>query len=293
MFMPQGPATIRRKSSLPGRPGTRDPADAGNRTIVIGVRLLQAVSRMNGPATLTEIAQRTGMSISRAYRYLTSLTQTGLLTHELETGKYDLGPAAIELGIAAMARVDMIRVASDVMRQLTEQVHLVSILVVWGSNGPTVIKWEQGRLDLSVRIREGLNLPMPITASGRLFMTYLDAKEVQPLLERDIKAWNASAPAKKKLDKKAIEAIRKDVLKHGLAYTSGMRTPQTAAIAGPIFDPDGRLSMTISLVGVVGTFDTSFDGEPARALKAATERLSHMVGARLSPDLALAGSSGA
>ena len=197
--MPPGSVTVRRKSSLPGRPGTRDPMDAGNRTIVIGVRLLQAVSRMNGPATLTEIATRTGMSVSRAYRYLTSLTQTGLLRHEIETGKYDLGPAAIELGIAAMARVDMIRIASDVMRELTEQVHLVSILVVWGSNGPTVIKWEQGRLDLSVRIREGLNLPMPITASGRLFMTYHDAKEVQPLLERDVKAWNASA--KKKLDK--------------------------------------------------------------------------------------------
>ena len=226
------------------------------------------------------------MSISRAYRYLTSLTQTGLLRHELETGKYDLGPAAIELGIAAMARVDMIRVASDVMRNLTEQVHLVSILVVWGSNGPTVIKWEQGRLDLSVRIREGLNLPLPITASGRLFMTYLDAKEVQPLLDRDIKAWNTSA--KKKLDKKAIEAIRKDVRKHGMACTIGLRTPQTAAIAAPIFDADGRLSMTISLVGVVGTFDTSVDGVPARALKAATDRLSHMVGARLSPDLAAA-----
>ena len=284
--MPPGTAALRRKSALPGRPGTRDPMDAGNRTIVIGVRLLQAVSRMNGPATLTEIAQSTGMSISRAYRYLTSLTQTGMLRHEPETGKYDLGPAAIELGIAAMGRVDGIRIASDVMRLLTEQTHLVSILVVWGSNGPTVIKWEQGRLDLAVRIREGLNLPLPITASGRLFMTYLDAKEVQPLLERDTKAWNAAAPAKKKLDKKAIEAIRKDVRKHGLACTIGLRTAQTAALAAPIFDLDGRLSMTISLVGVIGSFDTSFDGAPARALKAATERLSHMVGARLAPDLA-------
>ncbi len=260
--------------------------DAGNRTIVIGVRLLQAVSRMNGPATLTEIAQRTGMSVSRAYRYLTSLTQTGLLQHELETGKYDLGPAAIELGIAAMARVDAIRLASDIMRELTEQVHLVSILCVWGSNGPTVIKWEQGRLDLAVRIREGLNLPLPITASGRLFMAYLDVGQVQPLLERDIKAWNATAPAKKRLDKKAIEAIRKDVLKHRMACATGLRTPQTAALAAPIFDQDGRLSMTITLVGVIGSFDTAFDGAPAQALRAATDRLSHMLGARIAADRA-------
>jgi DNA-binding IclR family transcriptional regulator len=269
---------LRRKTSLRGRPSTRDPLEAGNRTILIGLRLLQAVARMREPATLTEIAQRTDMSVSRAYRYLTSLAQAGFLQQDPATGKYDLGPAAIELGTAAMARVDAIRLASDAMRDLTGDVHLVSILCVWGSNGPTVIKWEQGQLDLAVRIREGLNLPVPITAAGRLFMTYLPDKELKPVLDRDVRAWNATVPARQKLTAKSLDSLRAEVRKYGLARAIGLRTPHTAALAAPVFEGAGRLSMTISILGVAGSFDTDYTSPPARALKAATERLTRTLG---------------
>jgi DNA-binding IclR family transcriptional regulator len=268
----------RRKTSLRGRPTTRDPLDAGNRTILIGVKLLQAVAQMREAATLTEIAQRTEMSISRAYRYLTSLTQTGFLQQEAATGKYDLGPASIELGLAAMARVDAIRLASDIMRELTETVRLVSILSVWGSNGPTVIKWEQGRLDLSVRIREGLNLPIPITAAGRLFLTYFPEKDLQPALERDVRAWNEGTQKRRKLTEKSLAATRAEVRRHGLGRALGLRTPHTAALAAPVFDRAGHLSMTISILGVMGSYDTAYDGEPARELKSAAARLTRMLG---------------
>jgi DNA-binding IclR family transcriptional regulator len=268
----------RRKTSLRGRPSTRDPLDAGNRTILIGLKLLQAVAQMRQSATLTEIAQRSEMSVSRVYRYLTSLTQAGFLQQEAATGKYDLGPASIELGLAAMARVDAIRLASDVMRELTEKIQLVSILSVWGSNGPTVIKWEQGRLDLSVRIREGLNLPIPITAAGRLFLTYLPLNELRPALERDVRAWNEKAPTRQKLTEKSLEGLRKEVRKQGLARALGLRTPHTGALAAPVFDRTGHLAMTISILGVMGSYDTEYDGKPARELKAAAARLTRMLG---------------
>ena len=270
----------RPKSLLRGRPSTRSPKEAGNRTLVTGVELLLALSRMNDAATLTQIAQRTGMQISRAYRYLTALNQTGLLRHDETTGKYDLGPAAIELGMAAMGRLDAVRLASDALRRLTEAVDMVSIMSVWGSNGPTVIKWEQGRLDLSVRIREGLNLPLPITATGRVFLAYLDPADTKKLLESDLRAWNARGG--KTLDRKAIETVRREVLRHGLACTLGMRTQHMGALAAPVFEQGGRLAMVVALIGVVGSFDSSLDGRPAGALKDTTERLSRMLGAQMS-----------
>jgi DNA-binding IclR family transcriptional regulator len=207
------------------------------------------------------------------------LHQTGLLRHDPATGMYDLGPAAIELGMAAMGRLDAVRVASDVMRQLTEAVNMVSILSVWGSNGPTVIKWEQGRLDLSVWIREGLNLPLPITATGRVFLAYLEPSESKKLLDRDLRSYNAGAG--KKLDRKAIDAIQKEVRKHGIACTLGLRTAHMGALAAPVFEQSGRLAMVMALIGVSGSFDSSIAGKPARALKEATVRLSRMLGAQI------------
>lgn len=267
--------------SVRGRPCTRSFEDAGNRTILIGVKLLQAVARMEEAATLTEIALSTGFSTSRAHRYLRSLTQTGLLRYELQTGKYELGPASLELGIAAMARLDALRLSLDVMRELTGRLRLVSILSVWGSNGPTVVKWEQARLDLSIRIREGMNLSLPITAAGQVFLTYLDPALVRPILDRNLRAWNASAPSGKRINKKDIDAIRQDVVANGIAHAAGQYTPYTASLSAPVFDHSGGM-MALSLVGMIGSFDESITGEPARELKAATKRLTELLGGRAS-----------
>jgi DNA-binding IclR family transcriptional regulator len=53
------------------------------------------------------------------------------------------------------------------------------------------------------------------------------------------------------------------------------------ALGAPIFEQGGRLAMVIALIGVVGSFDASPAGKPARALKDATERLSRMLGAQV------------
>jgi DNA-binding IclR family transcriptional regulator len=270
-------AVVRRP--LPGRPSTRDPLDAGNRSTLVALNLLKAVAEMRAPATLTEISETTGMAISRAYRYLTSMAQTGFVQHDPATGKYDLGLASLQLGVAAMARVDAVRYAGDVMRSLTEEAQLVSILCVWGSNGPTVIKWERGRLEMAVHTQEGLNLSLPITAAGRVFMTYLEEGQVAPVLRRDLRAWNASAPANRRITDKMLDTIRKEVRGLGIARTTGLRTPNVAALAAPVFDQQGRLVMAISLVGVIGTIDMSIASNAARKLKAATEKLSRMLGA--------------
>jgi DNA-binding IclR family transcriptional regulator len=268
-----------RQRPLPGRPSTRDPLEAGNQSTMVGLKLLQSVAAMNEPASLTEIAEYTGMAISRAYRYLTTLAQSGFLRHDPGTGKYDLGLASLQLGMAAMARIDAVRLAGEVMRDLTEQTRLVSILCVWGSNGPTVIKWERGRLEMSVHTQVGLNLSVPITAAGRVFMTFLEDAQVSHALKRDLQAWNLSAPKARKITEKMLGDIRKEVLHRGLAWTSGLRTSNVAALAAPVFDGTGKLAMAISLVGVIGTIDMSPEGPAAAKLKEATRRLSHMLGA--------------
>lgn len=273
-------AAARPRSKLPGRPKTRQPLDAANLSTLVGMRLLQAVANLRGPASLTEISQVSALAPSRAYRYLTSLVHGGFLTQDETTGHYDLGLAVLELGMAAMSRIDAIRLAGDVMRQLTEALHIASVLSVWGSNGPTVIKTERGRMELAVQSYAGLNLAVPITAAGRIFMTYLDEAKTRAILARDLKAWNDSVLARQRFSTAALAKICRDVRSRGLACTIGLRTPNIAALAAPVFNQSGTVSMAISLIGVVGSIDVSEKGEPARLLKASAARLSRMLGWR-------------
>lgn len=253
----------------------------GSRTILVGTALLKTIARLPRPATLSEIGRAGGLSASRAHRYLSALVQSEFVQFDVRTGTYSLGPASIELGATALAKLDAIGIASDAMRDLTEATRLVSHICVWGSNGPTVIRWEQGNLEAAIRIREGINLSLLTTSSGRVFLAYLDPKRVAERLARDVEAWNRRADRAERFTPAKIRALAQNVRDHGLACAIGMSNPRVAALSAPIFERDG-LAMSFTLSGIEGSFETRLDGEPARQLKAAAEHVSYRLGGRTS-----------
>ena len=170
--MPGRSASGSRKKSFPGRPVSRSPEAAGSRTLATGLSILRSFTQMKGPVSISEVARFSDMSVTRASRYVGTLAQSGFLVQDQKSGKFDLGPAILELGLFAFGRVDSIKLASDVMQRLTDDTRLVSILCVWGTNGPTVIRGERGQLDIAIRIREGINLSTVATATGWIFLAH-------------------------------------------------------------------------------------------------------------------------
>lgn len=261
----------------PGRPQTRAPADAGSRTLLVGIELLKVVARSPDPANLSELARRAGMSPSRAYRYLVSLARTQLVEQDRATGAYTLGPAALELGLAALARVDAFAIASDEMRALTASIGIVSHVSVWTANGPTTVRVEQGRSESGFRVREGTTVSVLSTAAGRIFLAYEDDPQLPAVLRRDLAAWNAEAPARLRLTAAKASALRKEIRAAGIAAVVGMRNPHVSALAAPVFDRDG-LAMSFTVSGITGSFDAAPGGEPARLVKEAAARITYRIG---------------
>src|SRR5581483_5466002 len=132
----------------------------GNRSIVVAVSLLRVIASLGRPATLSEIATAAGMSAPRAHRYLLGLANTRLVEHNAISGRYDLGSEIVELGVAALGKVDAVRFASEALPPLAEETGLAAIITVWGTNGPTVIRCEQADLGSAMRVREGRNLSL-------------------------------------------------------------------------------------------------------------------------------------
>ncbi|MFM2129414.1 MAG: hypothetical protein RL477_960, partial [Pseudomonadota bacterium] len=182
-----------RKSATgkPRRPRAKAPETRGNSTLVTGARLLGVVAGFAGPTSLTRIAQAAGMSPSRAYRYLRALVDSGFVEQDALSGRYDLGPEVLRLGLAAISRIDPVRLAMAALPDLSERTGLVSTLSLWGSHGPTVIRCEHATLSAPIRIREGLLLTLLTTAAGNLFMAYEADQLTAPLLAREIPEWNA------------------------------------------------------------------------------------------------------
>lgn len=251
----------------------------GIRSIAVGVKLLNKLAAIGRPATLSEIAAAAGMSPTRTHRYLLGLAGTRLVEQNPVSGRYDLGAQVVELGVAALGRVDAVRLATDALTDLSGRTRLASLICVWGTNGPTVIRWEQADLASAVRIREGRNLPLLRSASGRVFLAYQKPALIAPFVAREIAEWNARHGKGEAITEKQVEALQEEVRRHGLGRNVGEEGNNLAALSAPVFDASGRIALTVTVISSLGSFDPAYDSPAAHILKSVAADLSRRLGA--------------
>lgn len=215
----------------------------GIQSVEHGVKLLEALVNSKKALPLKMLAATAGMSASMAHRYLTSFIRAGLAEQDPASGHYDLGTFALRLGLAALNRADYMQIADDEFRQLVERVDVDGHISIWGTYGVTIVRYRNRHVPILSNFRLGDVLPLLDSAAGRIFLTYLSERATRPILKAETsKSEETRQPAKE------IEAISQSVRKDGFAWIDGHLLHSIRAIAVPIFDSQGQLLATISLV---------------------------------------------
>ena len=98
-----------------------EPQRAGIQSVEVGFELLQAMSEADGPLMLRDLAAAAGMSAAKAHRYLVSFQRLGLVMQDPVSTRYDLGPAALRLGLASLARIDAVKLARERVADLLQE----------------------------------------------------------------------------------------------------------------------------------------------------------------------------
>jgi DNA-binding IclR family transcriptional regulator len=227
--------------------------------VVVGLSLLKALATIGAPASLSEVARAAGLPRSRAHRFLSGLLDADAVRQEPGSGKYELGTMIIEIGVAALGSLDSMKLGAEALKEVTHRTGLASVLAVWGSNGPTVIRWEHGGLAAVIRIQEGGVLPLLTTACGKVFLAHMPDEQTAPLVENELRLLASNA---------------------GLGRAVAEQNPGLTALAAPIFGAGQRIAMAICVVSVVGVADMAYDGIPARHLNEVAVELSRKLGAR-------------
>ncbi len=240
-----------------------DPEQRSIQSVVIGFRLITALEEAGGPATLKELASAAQMPSSRAHAYLTSFRKVGLVTQEGGGGRYDLGPRALLLGMAALSRLDIRAAASEPMRQFCEETGEAVHLSVWSGSSPVIVARLVGRRGGSLSIRLGYALPLDRSASGRIFVAF-------------------SAAGQRRQHGLSAAQI-KTVLRDGVAVTDGLLNAGFAAISAPVFDHMGDLAAALTTLGAAGHIDVSLSGSTSSALRRAAQRVSSTLGFEPAP----------
>ena len=251
---------------------------AGIQSIEVGFALVDALARANGPLMLRDLAAAAGMSAAKAHRYLVSFQRLGLVSQDAASTRYDLGPAALRLGLAAITRLDAVKLARERLPRLTQDIGHTLAIAVWGNHGPTIVHWEESPQSTTVNLRLGDVMPLLSSATGRCFAAYASRDVIAPLLRIELARARQLGRTDLPRNQTELGRVLKDVRAQGMAGVVGTLLPGVAGFCMPVFDFDGHLVLGLTAKGPVATFDVRSDGVVATVLRQAARQLSLELG---------------
>src|SRR5882672_344138 len=157
----------------------------GIQSIEVGGRLLHALAHRGRAMALKDLAADAGMTAAKAHPYLVSFGHIGLVEQDRASGRYALGPLALQLGLISLQQADPVRIAAPLLPELAARTGHTVALVVWGGRGPTIVLREASPSAVHVDMRHGTVFSIAGTASGRLFAAYLPVAVVRPIYEAE------------------------------------------------------------------------------------------------------------
>jgi DNA-binding IclR family transcriptional regulator len=233
--------------------------------------LLLALAHHGRPMALKDLAREAAMSPAKAHPYLVSFQKIGLVEQEAGSGRYGLGPLALQMGLIGLQQYDPVRLAGPLIEELAVQTGLTVAIVLWGNRGPTVVRVAEAPNPVHVSMRHGTVMSLRDTASGRLFAALLPARMVAAALGAEAIALQAD---------KGFQAELLAIRQGALASVDGVAVPGVAALAAPVFDVANHLVLGLTIIGPSATFSTAAEGAVAQALSLEARALSTRLGWR-------------
>ena len=157
----------------------------GIQSVGIGLRVLDVLAAQEGAQPLGVIAAASDLSSSQAHRYLASLVAAGMARQDPASGRYDLGPAALRLGLGALTRIDAFHEANLAITEFANQTGRTVQMASLGPVGPIVVRWAMGSPPVATSLMVGSSLPLLQSATGHVFLAFRPDNHTKHLIERE------------------------------------------------------------------------------------------------------------
>lgn len=237
----------------------------------VGTDILKALAELAPFTSLSQLANHLGMPASKVHRYLQALIASGFAEQDARTYHYGLGQAALFVGLAALGRLDVVKLAAPALAELRDDVGETCFLAVWGNQGPTVVLVEQALRAVTLVTQVGSVLPLLGSSTGLVFNALLPDGETSALREAALRA--TGAPTQRELDE-----VARRLRETGIQPVHGLLMAGVNALSAPLLGVSGRLSGVLTVVGAAPGFAAEIDSEAARRLKAVAQGISQRLG---------------
>ena len=162
------------------------PGDSYVQSFARGLEVIRSFGSQAPRQSITDVAERTGLTRAGARRILLTLQTLGYVQSD---GKlFNLTPRMLDLGFAYLSSLPIWNLAEPVMQTLVGQVkESCSAAVLDGTDIVYVLRVPTHKI-MSITLGVGSRLPAYCTSMGRMLLSALPEAELMHLLERSERA---------------------------------------------------------------------------------------------------------
>lgn len=241
-------------------------------TLVKGFAVLTLLTNSPGPMSILAISKELGMGKSNVHRLVTTLTELGFVTQEIETKRYAVTLKLWELGSTVIDRNMLCRTARPVLKTISEKTGFSVFVTALVGTDILYVEYISAKRGPRPSSRAGLRVPAVFTAAGKVLLAA--QKDPAPLVDHVM----ATVPAAAALNRtKLLEEIAQ-IGEQGYGFSEGGWTKgiNSLAVAVPAFtgSPLASLGCAASQAGL----PASAIDEHLPMLMDGAERIGEMLG---------------
>ena len=196
--------------------------------------------------TLAEIASATGYHKSSVHKILITLCRHGFLERNEATKQYSLGIEFVRCGQAALSNLHIHNSAKSLLQELSDYSGETANLAVLRGTQMVIVDVVESAVELRVSPPVGTMDSVINKSNGKAVLAWLPGNTVNAIIKREglpERTKRSITNAKQYL--KELAAVREQ----GYATDFEEFQEGISAVSAPIFDKEGRIFATVSIVG--------------------------------------------
>jgi IclR family transcriptional regulator, acetate operon repressor len=247
---------------------------SGAQSVHRALAVLRCFETASGELRVTEIAQQTGLTVSTSHRLARALCAGGVLTHNPDTERYQLGPALVVLGRRAEEQLGYGHALPALQALAAATGESVNLGIRAGDEVLVVLDVPSAQ-PLRFHQELGTRVPIHTSAMGKCLLAYSSdpAAESAGLSLAAVTDHTITAH-----DELVAELDR--TRDRGWALNDEERNPGVRAIAVPVVDAGGTAGAAIAVQGPALRITDDRLAEFASTLADAATQLSPLLTAR-------------
>lgn len=201
------------------------------------MELLELITRNDQPLALPELVTLTGWPKPTVHRMLSQLEHGGWLVREPDGRRYAMASRLLRLAEAALSNSTQQGVRHAVLRQLVAEVGESCNLTALSGAEVVYLDRVESAFPLRLELRPGTRVPAHCSASGKLFLAWMGARQRRAVLDGlTLTRYTASTLTQREALDAQLDAIRRE----GHAVDAEEFVEGLVCVAVPVFAPGQR-----------------------------------------------------